>query len=87
MLSAGGWHTCALTTTDLAYCWGVGEHRTPAPVSGGLKFLMLSAGGSYIGDLNGQGPVSCGVTTALRLYCWDDGLVPHEVPAGAGSGR
>lgn len=81
-VSAGGWHTCALTTTDLAYCWGVREHRTPAPVSGGLKFLMLSAGGSYIGDLNGQGPVSCGVTTALRLYCWDDGLVPHEVPGG-----
>jgi hypothetical protein len=32
--------------------------------------------GATIGDLNGQGPVSCGVTTALRLYCWDDALVP-----------
>ena len=54
-VSAGGDHTCAVTTTDLAYCWGGGEHLTPTPVSGGLKFLEVSAGGSIVGGLIARG--------------------------------
>jgi alpha-tubulin suppressor-like RCC1 family protein len=33
---------------------------TPAPVTGGLTFAMVSAGGNS----------TCGVTTAGAAYCW-----------------
>jgi len=79
-VSAGPDYTCAVTTADLAYCWGLGGHLTPAPVSGGLNFLEVSAGGNPVGALHGNGPMSCGVTTAQRVYCWGSDLVPAEVP-------
>jgi alpha-tubulin suppressor-like RCC1 family protein len=81
-VSAGPVQTCAVTTADLAYCWGFSGPLTPTLVSGGLKFLEVSAGGSTEGGVNGQGPVSCGVTTAQRVYCWGQDLVPTEVPGG-----
>jgi alpha-tubulin suppressor-like RCC1 family protein len=36
----------------------------PAPVSGGLKFLKISAGGRH----------TCGIATDGRTYCWGDNL-------------
>ena len=72
-VSAGGLHTCGVTTTNQAYCWGkndggqlgIGgagdiEQRTPAAVVGGLQFRQLAAGGEH----------QCGITTADRAYCW-----------------
>jgi alpha-tubulin suppressor-like RCC1 family protein len=35
----------------------------PVPVSGGLKFAAIAAGGSH----------TCGITTQQLLYCWGDG--------------
>ncbi len=73
-VSTGGVHTCGLTTARDAYCWGGGGFRnggqlgdgttsdrlTPVPVSGGLSFASLSAGGRY----------TCGVTSTGDAYCW-----------------
>ena len=72
-----GWryHTCGLTTSGAAYCWGfnvwgqLGNGSTentavPAAVSGGLTFAGLSAGGTN----------SCGVTSPGFVYCWGDHL-------------
>ena len=72
-----GWryHTCGLTTSGAAYCWGfnvwgqLGNGSTentavPAAVSGGLTFVGLSAGGTN----------SCGVTSPGFVYCWGDHL-------------
>jgi alpha-tubulin suppressor-like RCC1 family protein len=68
---AGGFHTCGLTTTKLAYCWGynafgqlgdgtVTRRTTPVAVTGGRHFSGLSAGFSH----------TCAVTTDERAFCW-----------------
>ncbi len=76
MVSAGGFHTCALTSRGNAYCWGEntlgqlgdasvdssqGYRRlTPVAVVGGLAFASISAGLWH----------TCGVTTGGAAYCW-----------------
>lgn len=70
-VSAGSFHTCGLTTTNDAYCWGsnlfgaLGDGTrnlqvAPVPVSGGLHFTELSAGGVH----------TCGIVTGNLAYCW-----------------
>lgn len=82
-VSAGGSsHTCALTNTGSAYCWGFGDQgqlgdgsltlpapssAMPAPVVGDLTFKSISAGGSIA---HGH---TCGITTTDTTYCWGFG--------------
>ena len=85
-VSAGGAHSCGLTATGAAYCWGSNEHSqlgttsasetcqnrfsgdiipcstTPVPVSGGLTFASVTAGGGY----------ACGLTPIGAAYCWGE---------------
>ncbi|OLC99583.1 MAG: hypothetical protein AUI89_08550 [Gemmatimonadetes bacterium 13_1_40CM_3_65_8] len=73
-VSAGFVHTCGVTSSGAAYCWGnntVGElgdgtygtdRLTPVAVSGGLTFAAVSAGFYF----------TCGVTTSRPAYCWGD---------------
>jgi alpha-tubulin suppressor-like RCC1 family protein len=71
-VSAGGSHTCALTSAGVAYCWGyngygqLGDNTTTrsdtpvaVAVTGGMTFSSISAGGSH----------TCGVS-GTSLYCW-----------------
>ena len=75
-LTAGGSHTCGLTADGTAYCWGwnadaqlgtpprtdgnVPSIDTPQPVSGGLTFASITAGGAH----------TCGLTGSGSVYCW-----------------
>src|SRR5207249_2212099 len=70
-VSAGGRHTCGVTTSGAAYCWGsngsgqLGEGTNtprfgPVSIAGGLGFTTISAGGTH----------TCGVTTDGTAYCW-----------------
>ena len=73
-MSAGGEHTCGITTSGAAYCWGYGKYgslgngltdgqTTPVAVSAGLTFASVSAGHFH----------NCGVTTGAAAYCWGFG--------------
>ena len=69
-----GQHTCGVTTSGSAYCWGYNGYGRlgdgtatnrlkPVKVSGGLTFASISAGANH----------TCGVTSTNRAYCWGDG--------------
>jgi alpha-tubulin suppressor-like RCC1 family protein len=71
-VSVGLSHTCGVTSSNLAYCWGLnlfgqlGDGTTtetrpiPVAVAGGLRFRQVSAGSDH----------TCGVTTDSLAYCW-----------------
>ena len=74
-ITTGFYHTCAVTTDDLAYCWGdnsggqLGDktttgRTTPVRVLGGHKFRDVRAGYSH----------TCGVATTGESYCWGTNL-------------
>jgi alpha-tubulin suppressor-like RCC1 family protein len=72
-IHAGAFHTCGMTTSGKAYCWGDdvngqlgagggGRWWEPTAVSGGLSLARISAGNRH----------NCAVTTEGRAYCWGD---------------
>jgi alpha-tubulin suppressor-like RCC1 family protein len=74
-VSADENHTCGVTTSGAAYCWGANNFGqlgngtlaaspTPLPVVGGFSFVSVSAGLNRV----------CGVTTAGAAYCWGGGF-------------
>jgi alpha-tubulin suppressor-like RCC1 family protein len=73
-IDAGGQHTCAVTTTDRAFCWGrntrgalgdgtLSQRRWPKAVAGGLSFNRVTAGGFH----------TCALTPSNKTYCWGRG--------------
>ena len=75
-VSVGKSHSCAVTTAEFAYCWGLNgngqvgsgdpdqQHETPTPVAGDLTFVEVSAGASH----------TCGVTSDNAAYCWGSSM-------------
>ena len=71
-VSAGGSHTCGVTTGGAAFCWGedaVGQlgdgtgttlRTSPTAVVGGVVFQAVSAGFRH----------TCGVSSGGAAYCW-----------------
>jgi alpha-tubulin suppressor-like RCC1 family protein len=75
IVSAGGDHTCGVTTSNETFCWGsnrfgqIGDsstailRRRPTRIAGGHLFRQVSAGWEH----------TCAVTLADRAYCWGNG--------------
>jgi alpha-tubulin suppressor-like RCC1 family protein len=72
-VSAGAYHTCGVDPAGTVWCWGndhyaqlgdgddgQGNEYAPIPVSGGLRFVHVSAGISH----------TCGLDAAARAWCW-----------------
>jgi alpha-tubulin suppressor-like RCC1 family protein len=70
-LTAGRFHTCAVTTASKAFCWGDGRS---GQIGDGKTFLRFSpravAGGLRFGRLTGGEKHTCGETTDNRAFCW-----------------
>jgi alpha-tubulin suppressor-like RCC1 family protein len=74
-VASGQYHTCAITTTDKAYCWGDNDRGqlgidtdqrrrlTPTLVGGGHAFRQIAAGRFH----------TCAVTTGGQALCWGEG--------------
>jgi len=93
VVTAGVWHTCALTVSGLAYCWGANtlgqlgdgsrtDRIMPAPVAGGVRFQTVNSG------LEDPAAHTCGLTAAGVPYCWGSNTsgrlgVGSTVAAGA----
>lgn len=95
-LAAGGEHTCALSSAEIAYCWGRNalgtlgdgsntDRAAPVPVAGGLRFRAISAGEYH----------TCALTSAGVAYCWgnntagqlgNDTYVDSNIPVAVGGG-
>jgi alpha-tubulin suppressor-like RCC1 family protein len=95
-VSTGDAHTCAITASGRAYCWGdnfegklgdgsTTERHIPTPVAGNLVFRNITAGYNH----------TCGVTTDFLAYCWGSSLdgrlgtglpSPHPTPARVAGG-
>jgi len=73
VIAVGGAHTCALSTTREAYCWGFAQYGqlgtgyvgndprpSPGPVSGGLLFETITTGSDH----------TCALTVGGDAYCW-----------------
>ncbi len=88
-VSAGFSHTCGATTTNVGYCWGNNSNyqigngtasliaQPPTKVSGGLSFRQIFVGSGFISESSydpaPDDALSCGITTADRVYCWGSG--------------
>jgi alpha-tubulin suppressor-like RCC1 family protein len=70
-VDAGAYHTCAVTTSDRAFCWGNGSRGElgngqsnpsfwPRAVAGTLSFHRVSAGYEH----------TCGEAAGDKTYCW-----------------
>lgn len=90
-ITAGGKHTCGITTGGAGYCWGdnsTGALGTgtglsgpvPVPVAGGLLPVLISAGTGY----------TCAIETSGLARCWgangngqlgNGSFVPTTTPA------
>jgi alpha-tubulin suppressor-like RCC1 family protein/uncharacterized protein YjdB/pimeloyl-ACP methyl ester carboxylesterase len=96
-ISAGTDHTCAITVSGVAYCWGsnsdgqlgdgsVVNSTGPTLVSTSVAFDAISAGENF----------TCGLATSGLIYCWgantygalgDGTTVGHRTPVAIAGGK
>ena len=86
-VTTGGVHSCGLTRTGKAYCWGDNsdnqlgdgtgrQSAVPVPVLSEQRFAALSAGDAG----------TCGITVTDRIVCWGRRPTQSAAPATVAEG-
>jgi alpha-tubulin suppressor-like RCC1 family protein len=74
-IDAGSYHTCAITRSELAYCWGFNQDGELGNASTSMSMQpVATAGGFNFRQVSGGKYHSCGVTFAGEGYCWGSNL-------------
>jgi alpha-tubulin suppressor-like RCC1 family protein len=70
--TAGDQHSCAVTTSNVAYCWGRSFHGESGSGFSGVFYLPLkvNAGTTKFLGVSPGGGHTCGVSTQNLAYCW-----------------
>lgn len=72
-VSAGGYHTCAISKGGAAYCWGYnydGQLGNGSTAFSGLPTPQLVRGSHSWTSIDAGLIHTCGVSSLNRLYCW-----------------
>jgi predicted extracellular nuclease/alpha-tubulin suppressor-like RCC1 family protein len=79
-VTTGDSHSCALTTEDVAYCWGAGINGAVGNGAQSLDVLLPNPlvtstipAGSHFTVLEGGGTNTCGILDTGAAYCWGFG--------------
>jgi alpha-tubulin suppressor-like RCC1 family protein len=81
-VSAGFYHSCAVTTSGVAYCWGWGgEGQLGTGFRPAARAPFVSAqtplavtGGHAFASVVAAYDYSCGLTTSGEAYCWGENV-------------
>ena len=70
-VSGGGFHTCGVTLSGAAFCWGAGDWgQLGAGDFGGSTVPVAVAGGHAFASLSAAANHSCGLDIGSVAYCW-----------------
>ncbi|MFO1135425.1 MAG: hypothetical protein U1E30_09605 [Rhodoblastus sp.] len=75
-ITAGVYHTCALTSDGKAYCWGDNSNGALGDNTGTQRFVPTAVStsgvlsGKTVTQISGGGYHTCALTSDGGLYCW-----------------
>lgn len=85
VLASGDAHTCGLTATGTAWCWGLGSSgQLGISTSGSSAVARPITGGLAFGEMDAGARHTCGLTVGGTAWCWGDNASGQLGAAGTG---
>jgi alpha-tubulin suppressor-like RCC1 family protein len=91
-ISAGYSHTCAVSTANIAYCWGLniaGQLGNTSNTDSSIPVLVSAGVGITYSNISAGNDFSCGIQSTGSAYCWgangngnlgDGSIAPSNTP-------